>query len=165
MEKRYFDTLVRFNHWADTLVIGWLQQLNDEQWLQVNASSFSSVAQTTLHIASAEKVWIDFWQQAPEPVYLSSQFNGTRQALIDIYTTASAGLKDFVLQSPAEHLLSPITFRYPRGGEAAMEFWQTIAHVVNHTTYHRGQLVTLLRQVGFSGFSSTDLATYYLKNK
>jgi uncharacterized damage-inducible protein DinB len=165
MEKKYFDTLANFNHWADTLVLGWLQQISDEQWHQVNASSFSSVAQTALHIASAEKVWIDFWQKAPEPVYLSAQFNGTRQELIAIYTTASAGLKAFVTQSPAAHLHTPITFRYPRGGEASMEFWQTVSHVVNHTTYHRGQLVTLLRQVGFTAFTSTDLATYYLKNK
>ncbi|WP_223233283.1 DinB family protein [Chitinophaga sp. CF418] len=32
---------------------------------------------------------------------------------------------------------------------------------MNHSTYHRGQLVNMLRQVGFTQLSSTDLATYY----
>ncbi|WP_408612388.1 DinB family protein [Chryseobacterium fluminis] len=36
-------------------------------------------------------------------------------------------------------------------------------HFVNHATYHRGQLVTLLRQTGFTDFSNTDLATYFIK--
>jgi uncharacterized damage-inducible protein DinB len=51
---------------------------------------------------------------------------------------------------------------YPMGGEGQMEFQQTFSHVVNHSTYHRGQLVTLLRQTGFTQLSSTDLATYYM---
>ena len=53
------------------------------------------------------------------------------------------------------------TFRYPRGGEGRMEFWQTFSHIINHSTYHRGQLVTILRQAGFTKLSSIDLATYY----
>lgn len=162
MEKKYFNTLASFNHWADTIAIAWLQQINDQQWEQIISSSFSSIRQTALHIASAEKVWVEFWQQAPAPIYLSTQFKGTKAELIDIWTTSSASLTDFVHQYPEEKLQSSITFRYPRGGEAQMEFWQTVSHVVNHTTYHRGQLVTLLRQAGFSGFSSTDLATYFI---
>ena len=41
---------------------------------------------------------------------------------------------------------------------------QVFAHVVNHGTYHRGQLVTMLRQVGFSNVGSTDLLGIYRRN-
>lgn len=39
-------------------------------------------------------------------------------------------------------------------------FWQLLRHVVNHSTYHRGRVVTMLRQLG-AGTVSTDLVLFY----
>lgn len=161
MDKKYFMELAAYNNWADNTAMEWLNQITDEQWNQVITSSFSSIKQTAIHIASAEKIWIDFWENVPDPVYLSGEFNGTKNDLIAIWKSASAALKFFVKKYPPENYRRQITFRYPRGGEGTMEFWQTCAHIINHSTYHRGQLVTLLRQAGFAKFSSIDLATYY----
>lgn len=87
MNKKYFTALAVYNNWTDNVAIDWLNQINDEQWNQVIIGSFNSIKKTAIHIASAEKIWIDFWQ--------------------------------------------------------------TFSHIINHSTYHRGQLVTLLRQAGF----------------
>jgi uncharacterized damage-inducible protein DinB len=161
MNRKYFTALADYNIWANNIVIEWLSQINEEQWKQVIVSSFSSIRQTVLHIASAEKVWIDFWEKAPAPVYLSVDFTGTENELIDIWKQSSAGIKNFIEKYPEENYQEQITFRYPRGGEGQMEFWQTVSHAINHCTYHRGQLVTMLRQAGFTKLSSIDLATYY----
>ncbi|WP_091148789.1 DinB family protein [Mucilaginibacter pineti] len=162
MNKQYFEALAGFNHWADQKVIGWLDQINDEQWTQVVTSSFSSIEKTAIHLASAEKIWIDFWTNAPDPVYLSAEFKGTKNDLIAIWKKASAGLKYFMENHLQEDYQQPVSFIYPNGTVAQMEYWQTFAHIVNHSTYHRGQLVTMLRQVGFADFSSIDLITYYI---
>ena len=161
MNKKYFIALADYNSWANNMAIEWLYQINDDQWNQVITSSFSSIKQTSIHIASAEKIWIDFWNNVPDPVYLSVAFNGSKNDLIDVWKQASAGLKNFVEKYPEENYLQPVLFRYPNGAEGQMEFWQTFSHLINHSTYHRGQLVTLLRQAGFTKLSSIDLATYY----
>ena len=161
MNKAYFTTLADYNIWADSIAIEWLNQINDEQWEQVITSSFSSIRQTAIHIASAEKIWIDFWENAPNPVYLSTEFKGTKSDLIKIWKESSVGLKNFIEQYPEENYQEPIRVIKPNGEEGSMEFWQTFPHMINHSTYHRGQLVTLLRQAGFTNFSSTDLFTYY----
>lgn len=161
MNKKYFIALADYNSWANNMAIEWLYQINDEQWNLVITSSFSSIKQTSIHIASAEKIWLDFWNKVPDPVYLSVAFNGSKNDLIDIWKQASAGLKNFVEKYPEENFLQPITFSYPKGGEGSMEFWQTFSHLINHSTYHRGQLVTLLRQAGLTNLSSIDLATFY----
>jgi uncharacterized damage-inducible protein DinB len=114
-----------------------------------------------MHIASAEKIWLDYWTKAPDPVFLSAVFNGTKNDLLDIWGKTSADLKDFIEQYPEENYGQPISFKWPRGGTGNMQFWQTFAHFINHATYHRGQLVTMLRQAGFTKLSSTDLVTYY----
>ena len=161
MKTHYLIDLANYNHWADTVAIGWLEQITDEQWTRAIVSSFSSIQQTALHIVSAQKVWIDFWEQRPNPIFLSSEFRGSKSDLLKIWRETSLEMKNFTERFPEDRLDQQIVFRYPRGGEGRMPFWQTLSHIVNHSTYHRGQLVTLLRQAGFTSFSSTDLATYY----
>jgi uncharacterized damage-inducible protein DinB len=162
MNMHYFKGLMTYTHWADQKVISWLERINDKQWNQVHTSSFSSIRETVVHIAGAEKIWIDFWMNTPNPVYLSSRFNGSTDDLLKIWKQASEGMEQFVAEFPEEQFSDQVTFRYPRGGEGNMKYWQSFAHIVNHSTYHRGQLVTLLRQSGFTELVSIDLATYYM---
>ncbi|MDJ1469077.1 DinB family protein [Xanthocytophaga flava] len=161
MNKKYISELTDYTIWVNKIAINWLSQINDEQWEQQIVSSFSSVKQTALHIVSAQKVWIDYWKNVSAPVFLSVGFTGTKTDLIQIWEGVSADLKNLMDTYPEEKYLQPVTFKWPGGGEGTMEFWQSLLHMSNHSTYHRGQLVTLLRQVGFTTFSSTDLATYY----
>ena len=151
MNKKYFEVLADYNAWADHIAMGWLDQIDDRQWEQVIVSSFPSIKQTALHIASAEKIWIDFWKNVPDPVYLSADFKGTKNELVGIWEKASGGLKAFIKDYPEEDYLRQVTFRKPNGEKGQMAFSQTFPHIINHTTYHRGQLVTLLRQAGFTG--------------
>lgn len=162
MMKKYFTELANYNNWADSRSIQWLNQINDEQWERPVVSSFNSIRTTATHIVSAQKIWIDFWTKAPNPVYLSSEFKGTKNELIDIWEKASIDLKNFIENFPEEDYGKPVTFIYPNGREGNMIFWQTFPHFVNHATYHRGQLVTLLRQAGLTQLSNTDLASYFM---
>lgn len=165
MTKAYFFGLAAYNSWANNKVISWLEQIDAGQWTKISISSFSSIESTVLHIASAEKIWINFWNNKKDAVYLSTEFNGSKEELIQIWKKASTGLEQIFDQFPEEDYRKLVTFRYPRGGEGQMEFWQTFSHIINHSTYHRGQLVSLLRQSDFTELSSIDLATYYLLQK
>src|SRR5215217_965279 len=159
MLKAYFTDLSAYNSWANHKAIDWLSRIDDEQWERANISSFSSVKKTAIHLASAEKIWIDFWTKAAKPVYLSAEFAGTKNELLDIWSAASKGLENFIRVHPEEDYLRAVSFVYPNGKTGQMPYYQTFAHIVNHSTYHRGQLVTLLRQAGFEQFTSIDLAT------
>jgi len=159
--KSYFIELADFSNWADNRAIDWLNQITDEQWDQIANSSFGSVRDTAVHIVSAKKIWIDFWTNVQHPIYLSSKFKGTREDLIDIWKRTSAQLKSFIENYPAENYTTEIYVRKPNGELSTMEFRKTFPHMINHSTYHRGQLVTLLRQSGFLSLSNTDLFTYF----
>ncbi|UGU15861.1 DinB family protein [Sinomicrobium kalidii] len=165
MTKRDFTALADYSNWADGISIKWLKQINAEQWEQSVVSSFSSIRETAIHIVSAKKIWVDFWTKVPDPVYLSSEFKGTKNELIEIWENTSKDLKNFVENFPEEDYKKSVTFIYPNGREGQMIFWQTFLHFVNHAAYHRGQLVALLRQTGFTNFSNTDLATFFIRRK
>lgn len=160
MDRTYFQELTNYTLWVNTRVMEWLHPIDEAQWEQEIISSFSSIKQTVTHLVSAEKIWIDFWKKVPDPVFLSSEFKGTKEDLLQIWKQTSADLKTLMEHYPETQYRQPVTFQV-RGQEWQMEFAQTFLHFINHATYHRGQLVTLLRQAGMTQLSSTDLATYY----
>ena len=166
MNTGYLKQVAGYNHWADTKAMEWLHQISEGQWEQTITSSFSSIRQTAIHIASAEKYWVDHWTHVPEPVFLSMVFKGTKDELLEIWNKSSAGIRILVDSCTEEDHLRPVSFKYPRNNHTGeMPFWQTAVHAINHSTYHRGQLVTLLRQAGFTDLSSLDMATYFQLNK
>lgn len=162
MNKDYLQQIANYNYWADGKIIAWLQLINDRQWQQVIASSFSSIRETAIHIVSAEKYWVDHWLHTPDPKFLSMEFEGTKNELIEIWKRSSADFSTCVESYPVTDYSQAVRFKYPKsGGTGEMAFWQTVVHAINHSTYHRGQLVTLLRQAGFINMSSLDMATYF----
>lgn len=165
MTKEYFTELVGYNNWTDKIIINWLLQLSDDQWEQQITSSFSSIQDTVLHMVSAKKIWVDFWTKVPNPIYLSTTFTGTMEELISIWKNASEDLQNFIENYQEENYQELISVTFPNGRGVEMVFWKTLPHFVNHATYHRGQLVTMLRQVGFNNFNNTDLFTYFLLPK
>jgi uncharacterized damage-inducible protein DinB len=163
--KEYFIELTAYINWADDFAMDWLIQITDEQWNQDAISSFGSIRDTAIHLVGAKKIWIDFWRGSSEKVYLSKVFNGSRTDLLAIWKNCSVDLNSFIRDFPAEEYTTEITIIKPNGEPNTMEFRKTFPHMVNHSTYHRGQLVTLLRQAGFSNFSNTDLFSFYNVSK
>ncbi len=164
MNRDYFLQLADYTLWVNSIVIGWLNQIDDLHWSQILPSSFTSIQQTTLHLVSAEKIWLDYWQEVANPVFLSTQFVGTKEDLIQLWMQTSATLQAFIHTYPEAKYQQQVRINW-RGVAWEMSFWQTFAHFINHATYHRGQVVTLLHQIGFTDLTSTDLATFLRKRQ
>ncbi len=161
MNKKYFIELAQYNIWANNLVISWLEQISDEQWKHNVISSFNSIAETVTHIAGAEKVWADRWQLVENIVFLKPEFSDAKSELIEIWQTASANILHFIEQMNENDFAKTFSFKRLNGEENTLQYAHTFTHVINHSTYHRGQLVTMLRQVDFTGVSSTDAMNFY----
>ena len=163
MTKKYFRELAEYNLWANNIVCSWLEQINEEQWQQEVVSSFKNIQQTVLHTISAEKVWLERFKKNPNPVWLQKEFKGTKEEHIALWKKNSEELKSFMDNFDETCLQTNLDFKRLNGEAYSMPYYQLFAHVVNHGTYHRGQLITMLRQVGFTNVGSTDLSGFYSK--
>ncbi|WP_008588367.1 DinB family protein [Niabella soli] len=161
MTKQYFKELAAFNEWANTLACGWIDQLTDEQWNRTVVSSFTSIRDTVLHMISAENAWVERFQKRSEVRWLQTAFEGSKAAHVALWKQTSAAFQTFIEGFDEALLYTPLDFKRQNGEAHSIPYYQLFAHVVNHATYHRGQLVTLLRQVGFTGVQSTDLMGFY----
>lgn len=160
MTKKYLLELAQYNLWANELMHHWLRQINEQQWSQPLVGSFTSIEATALHVAAAEKMWRERLDNKVQE-YLPTTFKGDKAALLDIWKTASENLYKYILDFPETALTERFEFRNLKGEELSLERYQAMVHVINHSTYHRGQLVNYLRQVGFTEVSSTDMSTFY----
>jgi len=165
MTKNYFILLADYNTWANDIVHSWFEKISDEQWQQTMVSSFPSLEATALHIAAAETIWLDRLNQEPEPRWLTAIIKGGKKEVQDAWRSSSAGLKSFIENFDEAKMQARVRFKRPDGNTYELQHYQIFGHVFNHSTYHRGQIVTMLRQAGFTGVHSIDMSTYFWSKK
>ena len=154
-------TLFAYNRWANVQFLDALSQLTDEEVKRDLKNSFPSALATLVHILSAEWVWMERWLGRsptgfPEADSTLRSVAAVRARWDALWAQQKAyldGLRD-------ADLARPLTYRSLAGHEYTQPMGELLLHVVNHSTYHRGQLTTMLRQLGH-GAPSTDLAAYY----
>lgn len=161
MTKSYFIQLAEYNIWANKIVHSWLENITEEQWEQPIVSSFNSIYETALHVAGAEKIWLDRLNNLINPVPLVKVFKGTKKELLEEWTKASQDLRTFIENFDEARMNADLKFKRLNGDEYVQPYYQLFAHVFNHSSYHRGQLVTMLRQAGYTDINSTDMINFF----
>jgi uncharacterized damage-inducible protein DinB len=160
MNVEDFRLLYDYNVWANDRTLECCAALSDEQFLRDLGSSFRSVRDTLVHIYGAEWIWLERWHgRSP-----SGLPDGTDCKNLDsarrLLQEADRGLVDYVASLTNDDLQRVHNYKTTAGGPQAQPGWQMLQHVANHSTYHRGQIATMLRQLGTKAVS-TDLIAFY----
>lgn len=149
-----------FNRWANTEIVNWLKTKPLELMEKEMPSSFPSIKTTLLHIWSAEDIWLERLMQKPADQFLFFQFNGTVEDVFDGLLQKSAAFEAYVQALPEEKFQEVCAFKLLNGTEDSRPRAQMIHHCLNHSTYHRGQIVTMARNFGLSDPPGTDFIKY-----
>lgn len=160
MNVEDFRTLYDFNTWANRRTLDACAGVTPEQFTRDLGSSFRSLRDTLAHIYGAEWIWFERWHSRV-PAGLPSaadfpDFESLRRRLTDM----DRDLVDYVASLTPDDLQRIIQFKTMAGTEIAQPLWQCLQHLANHGSYHRGQVATLLRQMGAKPLS-TDLIGFY----
>lgn len=159
MNTRDIQLLYAYNRWANERVLRAAALLADHQLRRDLGSSFSSVWGTLVHIVWGEWLWLGRWQElasgpGPSPK-TCLDLGALGQRCVEIATAQRvfvASLSEAALERTLSYENPPgVVWTYPLG--------QMLQHVVNHSTYHRGQVTTMLRQLGASAVA-TDFLVY-----
>ncbi|HMI53055.1 MAG TPA: DinB family protein [Candidatus Saccharimonadales bacterium] len=152
--------LYEYNAWADRRALEATAALTAEQFVKPLGSSFGSVRETLTHICDAEWIWLErFLGRSPASFPAKDRF-ADLQALRAHWLEQEQGLLKFVSGLTAEDLEREFAYTTVSYGEARNPLWQSLTHVANHGTYHRGQVATMLRQLGAKPLG-TDMIYFY----
>ncbi len=162
--KELLTQYAAYNLWAHQKIIDAINLLDEEQVNQEIISSFPSLFKTVLHLWDAENIW---WQRLKLQEHVerpSDTFTGNFAELQKKLLQQSVLFQEWV--SNANEMQLQHVFAYQRNKEQYKEqVCQMLLHLFNHNAYHRGQLVTMLRQLGVTKIPSTDFNGYLRAKK
>ena len=152
--------LYDYNAWANHRVLEACAALTDEQFTRDLGSSFRSVRDTVVHILGGEWLWLEHWRgRMPSGLPPAADFP-TLASIRARWTEIERDLLGFVGELSAADLAREQEIRTTTGKTYRHPLWQMLQHLANHGTYHRGQVATLLRQLGVKPVA-TDLIAFY----
>jgi len=152
--------LFQYNLWADLRTLDACSALTGEQFTRNLGSSFSSVRDTVSHLYGAEWVWNERIQgRSPTALVSGAMFPDLNSVRVKLEEMDRYYI-DFVSKLTPQDLDRVIHYKGFNGDEFSNPLWQSLHQLTNHASYHRGQVVTLLRQLGVKAVS-TDLIGFY----
>lgn len=160
MKPEEIVALYEFNAWANHKTLDAVSALTTEQFTRELGSSFSSVRDTLVHIYGVEWIWLERLQgRSPAVFPVAKEFPdaGKLKARWADLEVIQLGYARGLTQADLDEALEYKTISF---GPARSPRWQMMQHVVNHGTYHRGQVTTMLRQLGAKAVG-TDLISFY----
>jgi len=152
--------LYAFNAWANSRTMASCEPLSHDELLRANGSSFPSVRDTLAHIYGAEWIWLERWNARKPAGLPKAEDFPDFAALRAKWDVTARQLLDFANSRTQEQLTAPHEIRTLDGTAYTHPLWQMMQHVVNHGSYHRGQIATFLRQLGHTP-QPTDLMRFY----
>ena len=151
----------RYNIWANDRIIEALMKLDEASLDKEILSSFPTIRGTVLHTWSAENTWLQRLQLVAQPEWVQATFKGTFSEACAGWQKASASLEQYTAQlANDDSVKTALLYKDLRENEHNTPIHQVLHHVFNHSTYHRGQLVTMLRQAGVTEIPGTDFIGY-----
>lgn len=161
--KELLQQLSAYNIWANDLLLESIKNLPVELHEKEVPSSFNSLLKTILHMWNAETVW---WQR----MKLQERITGPMEDFKGDIFDAIEGLKhqdrqwnEWIKNAQEHHLQHVFQYQNFNREQFKQPIYQMLIHIFNHGTYHRGQLVTILRQLGIEKIPQTDFIVWSRK--
>jgi len=155
------QTLVDFHYWALDRTLAAVESLTPDQFTRDVGSSFPSVRDTLAHLQGAEMIWLGRLRGRAPSAFPRPERFGSMADVRTAWAETEADLRGVIAGLDDASLSRVVEYRLLNGKPAATRTDHIIQHLVNHATYHRGQLTTMLRQLGGPSPAQTDLHVFY----
>ena len=171
MTRVDIQLLYEYDRWANNRVLQAASALSDEAFTLDLGGSFCSVRDTLVHIIEGEWIWLAYWRKTPRSPAELTDLKTRRDALFNpnaFPNIAEVRLKwseiekeqiDFVDQVTDELLEKILPFRTTQ-----VRLEHLMQHLANHSTYHRGQIALMMRQLA-SETAATDFHVFLAEGR
>lgn len=161
--------LARYNQWMNEKVYGAAATLTPEALHLDRRAFFGSIFGTLNHIAVGDTLWLQRFGQhpahfasleavrgLPTPTALNQPLSDTLEGLSARHRQLDQAFIDLAAELRDEHLDGTLVYTTTQGVRGEKDALGVLMHVFNHQTHHRGQVTTLLSQLGID-VGATDL--------
>jgi uncharacterized damage-inducible protein DinB len=144
MTVEQVSSLVAYNNWANTRLLRAVAAVDAKERERDLRASFGSLHGTLIHMLWGEHGWLRFWQEGAHVLPPAAGDYPDFASLLSAWTHHEREYEDYLhalMQADLDgpRTLNGITYR----------LGELVQHALNHSTFHRGQVVLLLRQLGY----------------
>jgi len=155
--------LFDYNAWANERMISSIEDLDAEEYGRVLGGGWPSVAETVAHLASATDAWRERFRGNSPARLLTAADLPEREPAVALLRSADAAVAAFAGESTPEDRAKILTYTNLQGRTKKVPYWAVLRHVVNHASYHRGQIASMVRMLGHEP-KATDLVFWAIVN-
>ena len=148
------DHYSAYDLWANSRLMQRLSREEESIFDTHVASSFPSIRATLMHIRNAEAVW----QARMRGAVL--RWPAEESSAMDTVLAHVVTMRQYVQSLTEENLLESVVYTDLKGNAHQQVRWQALMHCFNHSTYHRGQVITMMRQLELDDIPALDLVVY-----
>jgi uncharacterized damage-inducible protein DinB len=161
MNQTNANRLIQYNNWANKRIMQWMIAAGESMVDVSLKNSFNTLRKTVYHIYDAQYAWYLRVQNQPLLHWPPSQhFSYTLQQFDMVLQQQSNDWLLYVNRLNDDAFNQIITYFNTKGQPFESTLADIITHWINHGTYHRGQCISMLHQLGQTEVGSTDFITY-----
>jgi uncharacterized damage-inducible protein DinB len=149
----------RFNQWAHKKLLDRISTLTTEQQHETIPSSFDSLYKTVFHVWGAETLWLGRLNLKPVTI-TGDPLDQSMEKLSEALEKTDQLWLDWIASKEDHELTEKIHYKNKAGQSFQQSYDLLLHHIFNHSTYHNGQLVTMLRALGMDTIPGTDFVTW-----
>jgi uncharacterized damage-inducible protein DinB len=161
--KQLLQQYSAYNVWANKKILERLHQLSAEEIHKEIPSSFPSVYKTVLHITNTEYIWWQRLKLAEHIESLMDNYSGSFEELSNKLLHSSKQWEEWVKEANEANLSHTFAYQNNKKEQFKQPVYEMLVHLFNHQSYHRGQLVMMLRQLGADKIPQTDFIIWSRK--
>lgn len=161
--KILLQQFAKYNIWANQKIMEVILALPDEKQIAEMPSSFNSLNKTVLHMWDAESAWWQRMKLHERLIIPSENFNGTMKDVVNGLMQQSDQWLDWINNASDIALDHVFQYQNSKREQFKQPIYKMLLHVFNHGTYHRGQLINMLRQLGLEKLPQTDFVVWSRK--
>jgi uncharacterized damage-inducible protein DinB len=158
--KQLLQQYAAYNIWANKLITEKIGQLPPDTIHKEMNSSFGSIYKTVVHLMDVESIW---WQRLKLQEHVEwpgKGFDGDFEELSQQLLLLSRQWHDWILSTTEVNLEHVFGYQNSKKEFFKQPVYEMLLHLFNHQTFHRGQLVTMLRQNGVEKIPATDFIVF-----
>jgi len=161
VNQQDLQTLIDYHYWARDRLFDALEPLTAEQLARDMGNSFKSIHDTVAHVYAAEWAWYERWHGNSPTALLPADRFPDLASIRRAWSEQETKMRAYVDGLGEDGGSRVIEYKLLSGQAGSSPLWQMLQHVVNHASYHRGQVTTMLRQLGAQPPKSMDMIGYY----
>jgi uncharacterized damage-inducible protein DinB len=159
LSKDALGRLLDYTVWANHRVMRAAATLSEDDFKRDMKSSHGGVRGTLTHTMGAEWIWLERWKGTSPPRGIDEGEFPTIVALRERWMAIEEHRASWFANLSEAAVAEVLAYKTMDGRPYEGPLWQLVQHVVNHSTYHRGQVITMLRQLGAKPVS-TDMVIW-----